>query len=137
MNERRIVVPEGMLKAVQAIAEDHGGVSPYSDRGKECYPAILEAALRHLSEHRQDMSPTLLRSIRNDVSFIGVNETDIYEIVNAALRRMFLAPEPETPEQIKDLLWEDVGCRGVQLSPAFLNDQIREAFRRGQKSGPR
>ena len=52
-------------------------------------------------------------------------------------RRMYLAPEPEALEEVKDLLWGEVGGTS-QTSSAILapshNLQVVEAYRRGQKS---
>jgi hypothetical protein len=140
----KIVVPEEMLKA----ASDAWAAGCESI---EVVEGILEAGLRWLSENRQDMSPALLKAIRNDVEFLAVNETNIYEIVNAALRRMFLTPESKVPEEVSDLVdrlfsngtgqeaerlvltsscGENLGgwCKRAVI------DQVLEAFRRGKAS---
>lgn len=46
-------------------------------------------------------------------------------------RRMFLAPEPEVPEEVKDMLVEEhiSRWRGEEV-----NEKVIEAFRRGQRS---
>ena len=51
-------------------------------------------------------------------------------------RRCFLAPEPEVPEEIKDLLWKNLKVNGIELDSMVepLNKTILEAFRRGQRS---
>jgi hypothetical protein len=47
-------------------------------------------------------------------------------------RRMFLSPEPEVPEAIKDLLVDD--GTGWTVAGANANEKIIEAFRRGRRS---
>lgn len=128
---KKIIVPEGMLRAACRV-----GMTTATDA-----EPILEAALRWLSENRQDMSPALLKTIKGDVSYLAINETNIYEIVNAAIKRMFLAPEPEVPEELENLIWGEWQVKhGVpEHTAGWLpieshNAQILEAYRRGQKS---
>jgi hypothetical protein len=123
----KIVVPEGMLKAVYekwCHLNPHAVAVPSGEHN-----ALLVEALRWLSNNRQDMSPAILKAIRNDVGFLTVNETNIYEIVNAALHRMFLAPEPDNSEKLDDLLYTD-----CMITASEHNDQIHEAYRRGKAS---
>lgn len=47
-------------------------------------------------------------------------------------RRMFLAPEPEVPEAIKDLLLDGADFIHGQRHADEANKQILEAYRRGQ-----
>jgi hypothetical protein len=64
-----------------------------------------------------------------------LNENSVrtgYNKAIAEVRRMFLAPNPEVPEEIKDLLCEEVPHTGPYAD--VHNAQIIESFRRGQKS---
>ena len=47
-------------------------------------------------------------------------------------RRMYLAPEPEVQEEIRDLLLVNI-TEGF-FKPEVLNERLAEAYRRGQKS---
>lgn len=56
----------------------------------------------------------------------SVNGMNDVELCEEWQRRMFLEPEPEVPEEIKELM--------AHWSGRF-NETILEAFRRGQKAG--
>ena len=45
---------------------------------------------------------------------------------------MFLAPEPEVPEEIKDLLWS-IGGTWMQTDKKH-NNEVAEAYRRGKEA---
>lgn len=47
---------------------------------------------------------------------------------------MYLAPEPEVPEEIKDLLLTEQSHKDVQPLKGELNSMIIEAYRRGKES---
>lgn len=123
MIEKKIVVPEGMRAAayIAACNEDPGMIHIST------MEIALEAACRWLSEN--PIEPTdaqlkdLWKSYRDHSGGIGSNEWVCAEWQ----RRMFLAPEPDPDEPIKDIL-----ARSVKG-----DFDIREAFRRGQKEGPR
>jgi hypothetical protein len=52
----------------------------------------------------------------------------------AWVRRMYLTPEPEVPEEIKDLLLTR-GChKDIEPFKDELNLRMAECFRRGQKT---
>ena len=113
----KIVVPEGMW-----IAGFNATIT-IADRG-EATTKCLEAALRWLSEN------PIVPTSRQERELVDswIKETSLGKtehLVTEWQRRMFLAPEPEVPEEIKDLL------AGVHpdVTPIAI-----EAYRRGQKS---
>ena len=119
MAERRVVVPDGMLKAaVPCYLPD-----------RQLVHSILEAALLWLSENPIVPTSEQLHSI---IGKLPVAMCDIVwterdrALIAEWQRRMFLAPEPEVPEQIKDL-WQ------AQPTPDAKRRTI-EAFRRGRGS---
>ena len=128
MSENRYVVPDGMLEAAENSMPKDAPWEAFSING------ILEAALRWLAEN--PMVPTS-RQYHEDMDFESSTETDpTYETACSVIakwqRLCFLAPEPEVPEAVKDLL---LPCDTVIQQPAKdRNADILEAFRRGQKS---
>jgi len=117
MSEKKIVVPEGMLKAALAAAN-------LDFRGCGRVEEALRAALRWLSEN--PIGPT--KEQDHDLaewSEMNIDECPFKEWV----RRMFLAPEPEVLGEIADLTLDPEGWMGERI-----NYRIIEAFRRGQKS---
>jgi hypothetical protein len=96
MSEKRYIVPEGMLKAVQNALvgywHDHTVTSDSS------ITVVLEAAVRWLSENPIVPTEQEYRDFGVKFDFQGV------KCIAEWQRRMFLAPEPEVPEAIKDLM---------------------------------
>ena len=133
MAERRVVVPDGMLKAaVPCYLPD-----------RQLVHSILEAALLWLSENPIVPTSEQLHSIIGKLPMamcdIVWTERD-RALIAEWQRRMFLAPEPEVPEEIKDLL-----SNPEQFDPhPFFGGKIGlhevveaiavEAFRRGKAS---
>lgn len=126
---KRIVVPEGMLRAAnKACEKEMARLDPSKPIGYIVADAmcitdqVIEAALLWLSEN--PIVPTMQQA--NEMatltplggSFAQFSATEWQ-------RRMFLAPEPEVPEEIADLL---VGVH-PDVAPIAL-----EAYRRGQQS---
>jgi len=125
---RKIVVPDGMLKAV---ADDQGRIDDLKD--------ILEAALRWLV--KQTPGPAECLSF-SDLLYRMRDEPrgeQAIAIVAEWQRRMFLASEPEIPPQIEDLLWSGKKAPDAPelefYFPATHNEQIIEAFNRGRRLG--
>jgi hypothetical protein len=107
----KIRVPDGMMVAAH-VAHIHPTV----------LNEILEAALRWLSEHPIVPSTDDIGSMQDLLNGYGI--ADWGPILCAEWqRRMLLAPEPEVPEEISDLI------RGRED-----DDLIIEAYRRGQNS---
>jgi hypothetical protein len=120
---RKILVPEGMLKAAMNASEWR---SPNTRFGMECR---LEVALRWLSEN--PIVPTLA-----DVD--EFHSPDMFQLsyreqLRVACIRwqqlMFLAPESTPREAVNDLL---VSVRGLNITQ--LDERIIEAYRRGKES---
>ncbi len=110
--EKRYVIPEGMLKAALDAQQ------------MRCDPVIskvgLEAAIRWLAEN--PIVPDRETADRL-IACRGIHsEADPFAEWQ---RRMFLAPEPEVPEAIKDLL---------TMSDSPHNEHVLEAYRRGKAS---
>lgn len=139
VSKKKIVVPEGMLKSADAhIRRKFDGVRCI--HRIELVSESIEAALRWLSENpivpKFDQEVAILKDCE------PLNEpASISSIAMAWQRRMFLAPEPEIPDEIEDLLPfpPDVVIPGNYLYrqvKAHLDNVATEAFRRGQKAGP-
>lgn len=130
--KKNIVVPDGMYQAAMK----------YQDSGIQC-SAALEAALRWLSEN--PITPSQKEA--GELSGWKAREEDAHRhIVQLSIRewqcRMFLAPPPEVPEEVKDLLLDEsqerrTDFRGANVSSwarPFINEAILEAYRRGKES---
>jgi hypothetical protein len=139
MSERRIVVPDGMLKAATDAA-----CTVLDQRHEVVVGAALEAALRWLADNPPLPEIKQLESLWNSLP----DSTGQYpywqkirEVMWQWQTRVFLAVEPEVPEEVKDLLLVDAVNfeipNGAKLygSAADRNAAIIEAFRRGQKAG--
>lgn len=141
MSGRKVQVPAGMPDA----ALDTVGVDGEM-RGNA--KIVLEAALDWLAKNP-------IVPMRDDINAIGCAwfkffDPDMDDPQNksfrdgmmAALdlwqRRMFLAPKPDVPEEIKDLLYVD-DCGRMSLGGSILghSDAVLEAYRRGQRSRER
>ena len=128
MSEKKIVVPEGMIRAVEDRCGDLCKYGGKSQSVRFVSQTAVEAALRWLSEN------PILPTAEQLYSTIGKLPVAMCDIVwterDRALiaewqRRMFLAPEPEVPEEIKDL-WQ------AQPTPDAKRRTV-EAFQRGQQ----
>ena len=107
---KKIIVPDGMLKAMNSAF----------DNGRRTTSLLGEAALLWLSENPVVPTHDQFDAMRGTYR----------DICAEWQRRMFLAPEPEVPEEVKDLLWD-----GQTGEDEEHNRKIIEAFnRRGQKS---
>lgn len=123
---KKIVVPEGMLVAgVDSVARLRG----MGETTREHYTAVLKAALLWLSEN--PIVPTERQERDLCDAWMEAKQSQSNTFVHASAfgavewqRRMFLAPEPEVPEEIEDL----IPCGGIDTINA---DRILEAYRRG------
>jgi len=128
---RKIVVPEGMLKA----AREGERYEPYGIHGS------LEAALRWLSENpivptdKQYKECLLAVDGPNAMIIRMYQEGEPQKVIAEWQRRMFLTPEPEIPEDVKDLLWSqplyECDTEFYEAIPN-VNLSILEAYRRGK-----
>ena len=85
----------------------------------------LEAFIQWQSSRSPKISAELLDLLARDAH---VSKEVAYDIVDIALRRMYLVPDPEVPEEIKDLIQKQ-GCFNHPMTNVII-----KAFRRGQKS---
>lgn len=142
MGEKRIVVPEGMLKAV---IEHHPARRFLQDDPKlyatTTLEAVLEAALRWISENPRvptdgQAEEIALESYYSDPALPDSLLTKIK--VNMAVewqRRMFLAPEPNSLDDLYIFPNQFIpGDLKVDISANDVNVRINEAYRRGQQS---
>ena len=119
---REIVVPEGMLKSVYY---SEGYELELRREREPDIERIVEATLRWLSEN--PIVPTVEQSSEMMEKF-PVNTTR--NVCVEWQRRMFLSPESEVPESIKDLIFN----LKFTANPEVANNAILEAYRRGQRS---
>ncbi len=137
----RVVVPEGMLEAVdRAIGEMRTGqASRLASRDGELWPndlkhVVLESALVWLAEHPIVPTDAQVADMRKTLVTVHPHWANI---VAEWQRRMFVPAEPEVPESIKDLIMP-LDLQFVESHPAKHSDRnwaVLEAYRRGQKDG--
>jgi len=125
-----IKVPDGMLKAAMASRMSiKGQIAPWSEG--MCLQ-VLEAALRWLSENPIVPTYNQLNSFASE----RTSPDAIQWFCAEWQRRMFLAPDhPEIPEEVKDLQIDINAYDPVhKIMIKHHNEDVIEAFRRGQKS---
>jgi hypothetical protein len=130
MPDKKIKVLEGMLEAIhQALLEPiMNGTQPAYER------LIGDRVCRWLSEHPKvptDDDVLRMCNIHPDSPEGYVPYAVI--VCSEWQRRMFVAPEPGVPEEIKDLILPDI--ESGFFKPEIINARLEEAFRRGQKAG--
>jgi len=133
MSESRIVVPDGMLTAAM-----HAIGIPEQYKQTHQVNKALEAALRWLSENPIVPTDEQVKAIHHSATEAACTSKSILPFFAIEWqRRMFLAPEPEIPEDIRDLIYGDeVAATGLVKGGTFdeSNQRVLEAYRRGQKS---
>ena len=120
MSETKIQVPEGMIKAIN----EHW-------RHGVQLEGLIEAALHWLIEKGFDEKEINAYCEANFKGYDGTAQRIGFRMGIDYVRRMFLAPEPEVPEAIKDLL---EGPEEPGISAREANWRVIEAYRRGQQS---
>jgi len=132
----KVLVPKGMLAAAAKASGRRDDLE-----GHFIY-ASLEAALRWLSENPIVPSEDEMVDMRNRCSTRVVLKDpegnaplakQERELITAWQRRMFLAPEPEIPEAIEDMLVDLDLSPEIHLSRSEYNYSIIEAYRRGKE----
>jgi hypothetical protein len=137
MSEKKYIVPAGMLDATFSHAPMVTCKASMRD--------ALEAALRWWSKNptvpTTDQAMEIGKKFSNQPSVCDY----VMQVCVEWQRRCFLAPEPEVPEEIKDLLYseceqrhERIGCSDPKEAGRFITESDRrvlEAYRRGQESG--
>jgi hypothetical protein len=126
MSERKVVVPDGMLEAALGILTIGD-----PDTWRPIFRNILAAALRWLSANPSELTDEMWHQVSWDGKATIVTRETINGLLRFVFSRMFLAPEPEAPEEIRDLL-----VLRAEEMPLLkqINVNILEAFRRGQKA---
>ena len=142
MSDKKILVPEGMLKAaVEAVRVRSEFGFHFIDNKDELRSRrarivaqtqdTLEAALLWLSENPIVPTNEQTQGVCDSI-FVGSEYLlDPRDAMVEWQRRMFLAPEPEVPEEIKEL----VDSFNVPIYKLFYKEGLKEAFRRGLKCG--
>ena len=124
----KILVPEGMLRA----AIDASGITNHITIAK-----AVKAVLGWLSKNpivpTEEQATALFASIEHPVGATGEGWGKVAsDIAVEWQRHMFLKPEPEVPEEIRDLI---DNCAGDgRCNSESANKRVLEAYRRGQKS---
>lgn len=146
----RIVVPEGMLKAAEDVLHGKAWEATSSEgrqdtamftlsEAQDIAAPMLATALHWLSEHPVVPCDGESRRIWEETGLCNdIGDGELRAIVIERQRRMFLAPEPEVPEALKDLLWAKHAGTRVNYDKATFVDQhnegLIEAYRRGRES---
>jgi len=134
MSEGRIVVPEGITGRVFLMLRKLNDY-PHPD-SKECGKllvvavAVCEEFARALIESPITPTRSQLDAMYDSMKTVG--DAAEYMAVEWQ-RRMFLAPEPEIPEDVKDLLRGTLPNGGYCVSEE-VGKLVIEAYRRGQKA---
>ena len=129
MSDKKYVVSEGGLDAAKQVLRDKFAfVERDNSTLREYLKTSLEAVIRWKSENPKVFSDEWIVQLVKDAGcadLLGANQfvLGMHQILDLFQRRMYLAPEPEVPEEIKDLL-----CGGN------INTLITEAYRRGKQS---
>lgn len=127
MSERKIVVPEGMLKAARQSLAGLGVPRLHLE-------TMALAMVHYLAEHPILPTPDQAFKLAQECES-SPNVVPLRDALELWQRRMFLAPEPEVPEAIKDLLWKDVPATDEHDDPTSVhNTLILAAYIRGQNS---
>jgi len=136
MSEKRIVVPEGMLKAAIDAVWGERGVGYQSTRGEGDIKACVEAALRWLSEY--PIVPTAAEALTllqdrvasghlSNKEYCAIPSTTIRCLIREWQRRMFLAPEPEISPVAKKVIQSFMGCTLTPEDADAIVEQVSYA----------
>ena len=129
---QRYVVPEAGLKAAAKATTSLGGRLDEQD-----VESILEAFIRWQSEKTPVPTEEQIAAYAKDLfPVFGLEAATRSKIPGFAewwVRRMYLAPKPEVPEEINDLLWQRDDLASMRKER--FDQVIIEAYRRGHKAG--
>jgi hypothetical protein len=129
MSEKRYVTPDAMLDVVYSTIENSG--LEFGEGEKLLVCAALDASIKWLAENPIVPTEQEYRDFGVKFDFQGV------KCIAEWQRRMFLAPEPEVPEAIKDLMCGGSGAETgtPEQAQARVNARILTAYHRGQRAG--
>ena len=132
MSETKIKVPEGMIKAIN----EHW-------RHGVQLEGLIEAGLRWLSENpivpsEADVMEILQERVESHhisgKEYCAIPPATVRFVIRESQRRMFLAPEPEVPSEIRDIdAWITVYL-GSHPEIENIRRNFLLTFRRGQQS---
>jgi len=144
--EKKYVVPDAAKQYCRNVlhARWNYQAEPFPDINDTYWVnewALLEAFVCWLSEN--PIVPTDAQVEEMRIKLVPVHP-HWANIVAEWQRRMFVAPEPKAPDEIKDLFWPVLDTKTASTCEADElikhtncerhNEEISEAFRRGQKS---
>ena len=140
MSERKIKVPEAGVAA--AVGANPGTYRDWKGH-VEWATSIIERFILWQKENVQH--PTdyqfgeLINACRDSVGVEAWEKSTEWMragvLCHEWVKRMYDAPDLEVSEAIKDLLLPDI--ESGFFKPEVLNERLLEAYRRGQKSGPK
>lgn len=134
MSEKRYVVPEEMLRAAWNACKYTTNVAIVDPR-KVMLRKGIEAGLKWLADNPIAPPHSFGEELCNGrTEGYDPSPTEFEGAVMEWQRRMFLAPDPESPEEIKDLLVSG-SLNEAFFSHDIYNERILDAYRRGQKAG--
>jgi hypothetical protein len=134
MSEIKYVVPQPIKDAV------HNALASYPVAANTGHAAEIACESFAKALRENPIVPTKEQAVDLGVSVAGETVSERYALlVSEWQRRMFLAPEPEVPEAIKDLISEyatDSSNKDalVRAMARGHNADVIEAYRRGQQS---
>jgi hypothetical protein len=133
MSDKKYLVPEGMLKAAQSAGVQADGFRAYN------LAVCLEAAIRWLAENPVVPTDAQAQAMIRVESKATGHSWDMIKAPGSEWQRIcFLAPEPEVPDAVKDLMvfrdqYIPIDLK-IEITAADVNQRILEAHRIG-KSG--
>ena len=141
----KIVVPEGMLNVISAALTNNCLIAPSMDRretlvqsrllGAQICQWLSENPIRPTLDQQFALHDAWPKSLIYEENSPHPIQDQIFFSVVEWQRRMFLAPEPEVPEEVRDLLWRNRAITPADESVEESDRRIIEAYRRGQKAG--
>ena len=126
MSDKKYVVPDGMLEAVNGAWDRFGGIG-LNNRIK----VALEAAIRWQSENPVVPTGEQIRHIFGDYIGKPMTSWSLPSALATWQAFMYLAPEPEVPEAVKDLLLPTDVENGF-FKPEIMNERLIRAYYRGK-----
>ena len=132
-------VPEGMLEVGYDAWMIYGDYPAHDPAQKKIVEQMLERVVRWQAENgKLPNTAEAARLGRNWAQLVRepIHPASIVGIIMEWQRQAYLAPEPEAPEALKDLLWEPYTpkaptAESQQLTDDLHNNGIYEAYRRG------
>ena len=131
MREKKIVVPEGMLKAgVEAVRDRSEFGFHFIDNKDEARIVAqtqdtLEAALLWLSENPIVPTNEQTQGVCDSI-FVGPeNLLDPRDAMVEGQRRMFYAPEPEVRPFVRDIIAKFQGCTLTSVEADAIVEELR------------